>query len=106
MRQRIGRSALALALLVSGLAPALASAGVDSPLEIAKGDPETGVGGEPEPDPTDPAALDPLFDEEFGEAFDAIRPPDSDPLEPLNRAFFRFNQFLDGYFWGPVTAPS
>jgi phospholipid-binding lipoprotein MlaA len=61
-----------------------------------------------EPAPTEPAEVDPLagepdpfFDEDFDAALD-IQDPD-DPLEGMNRVFFRFNMWLDGLFWEPVT---
>jgi phospholipid-binding lipoprotein MlaA len=74
----IGR-ALLVALLIWGLVPSLAAA----------------------EDGATPDAPDPLFDEEFDEAVDIVATPD--PLEPMNRLFFRFNRWLDGVFWEPVT---
>lgn len=64
----------------------------------------------PAPPSPDPAATvtaaadspDPLFaDEEDGE--EAQLEPVSDPLEPMNRAIFQFNESVDHYVLDPVT---
>lgn len=46
--------------------------------------------------------VDPLFEEEPAEEFQAEAPL-ADPLEEGNRAIFGFNQQLDRWFWSPVT---
>ena len=46
------------------------------------------------------AAPDPLFDEEYRAELGASVP---DPIEPLNRKFFRFNDGVDQYVLVPVT---
>jgi phospholipid-binding lipoprotein MlaA len=59
-----------------------------------------------EPAPEEPGAapgVDPLFDfdEEFDEALDIQEA--RDPMEGMNRVFLRFNMWLDGIFWEPIT---
>ncbi len=49
-------------------------------------------------------APDPLIDEEFSEDYATeLGATVPDPLEPLNRRFFRFNDAVDQYFLLPVT---
>ncbi len=52
------------------------------------------------PEPA-PAERDPLLDADFDEAVDLAEV--GDPLEGMNRTFFRFNMWLDGIFWEPIT---
>lgn len=47
------------------------------------------------------AAPDPLFDDD--EAFEELEEDIWDPLEPMNRAFFGFNGWVDRLVWKPVT---
>lgn len=90
MRHRFGPRTLAAALLTLALGVAPAAAETDPPRP-------------PEPPPPSSAEVfdDEAFDDEFDAAFDLA--PTPDPLEPMNRAFFRFNGWLDSYFWRPVT---
>jgi phospholipid-binding lipoprotein MlaA len=44
---------------------------------------------------------DPLLDEDFDEDLNIKEA--HDPLEGMNRTFFRFNRWLDEIFWRPVT---
>jgi len=48
---------------------------------------------------------DPLFDDAAMEADQDFEsePHLPDPLEPANRAFFRFNDKLDDWFWSPIN---
>ncbi len=82
------------ALLLS--APGLASA-QGAAVEVIAPESESGPD---DPDPA-PQERDPLYDEEFDQAVDLQDA--GDPLEGMNRAFFRFNMWLDGIFWEPIT---
>jgi phospholipid-binding lipoprotein MlaA len=58
---------------------------------------------EPAPAAAAPAAL-PLLDEELPDEYEAeLGLPVPDPIEPLNRAFFGFNEKVDHYVFEPVT---
>jgi phospholipid-binding lipoprotein MlaA len=85
---------LALALLLIGAASAADEASTQ-PAASPEGTSEPAGSEEP----------DPLFDEgaaEPDEDFDSA-PRLPDPLEPANRAFFRFNDKLDDWFWSPLN---
>jgi phospholipid-binding lipoprotein MlaA len=59
---------------------------------------------EPAPPPSEPAdaleSFDPLYDEDGGE-FEPAQV--SDPLEPMNRAIFGFNEGVDRFVLDPIT---
>jgi phospholipid-binding lipoprotein MlaA len=93
--RRRGIGALAFALLLL--------AAVTRAEEPGAGQAASPVGSEPAAARVEP---DPLFDDPEA-ADDALEgqaaPPLSDPIEPANRAFFRFNQKLDDWFWSPLN---
>ncbi len=90
------RLAIVAALTIWGILPSSAAATGEEAAAFESADsPPAGELPPPEPD------YDALFDEEFDDAVDIA--PTWDPLEGMNRAFFRFNRWLDGMFWEPVT---
>ena len=97
MRATIGRDALACLLGLALLAaPALGDDAV--PADAAGGDahPEAAAAAE--------TAADPLSDEEFPEEYRTeLGASVPDPIEPLNRKFFEFNDRVDQYVLLPVT---
>lgn len=105
MRERFGPGVLALWIALLIAAPATGEARPDPPAR-----PEIADSAEP-PLPelatqdTAPVAAnlepDPLFDEALDVELDLKVAPD--PLEGMNRGFFTFNQWLDRFFWEPIT---
>jgi len=93
MPPAIGRSAL-IFLIGLGLLAAPAGAG------------ETEVGAPPGAEPANAAAAapDPLFDDDASEDYATeLGASVPDPIEPLNRQFFRFNDAVDQWVLVPVT---
>jgi len=92
MRARIARAAFAFPLGLALLAgPALGDDGV-----AAEAPPEAAAQAETAPDP--------LFDQDSAEEYpQELGESVPDPIEPLNRKFFVFNDHVDQYVLLPVT---
>jgi len=101
MRAAIDRASIALLLAIALLArPAIA--GEEAAPEAAPTDAPAAAAAEPAPAPA-PGA-DPLFEEPSSEEYPAeLGALVPDPIEPLNRKFFEFNDKVDQYLLLPVT---